>query len=145
MLEKRLDDVQYHYNQHHDILFLTAVDPMRGKSSVSDGVEMHASRGEMTASECRQSTSELCTPPCLAESSTCDASENPVPQTKIYVPHIAAVDLNMWKLCQIQRDLFDWSQQNLAKPPDDKHVVLAIVDPSYTIVYYKMTNDFVDL
>lgn len=151
VLGKRHEDVQYHFNEKHGIIFLTAVDSVHHRKRVgpnacdtenikTGGENVHST--SPTAQSLSQVTVDATTTSASSNISHVDPEEK---QTKIYIPHVVSHDINMMQLYQIQSDLFHWAQENLQNPPENEHVVLAIVDPSFTIVYYKLTKGMLNL
>lgn len=155
---KRLDNIQYHYNVKYDMIFFTAesiLSRKRSSENVGDIEKMELDAKEdlnMPSTSGAASTAAnqlVCDPESRTEHlhagmNVQHANTSEEPQTNIYLPHIASNDLNLLQLSDIQTELFEWSQQ-LEKPPKIEHIVLAIVDPSFTIIYYKVTKGMLDL
>lgn len=166
-LVKRLEAIQYHYNAKHDIIFLTALESPNAQLSrakrnaqnaanLNDHVDMEMSDTERpveqpSTSAYRSANTEES--PASFEYDTAEIAQTvtretnsteSLYETKIYLPHLVFNDIDLMNMEEIQDDLYEWTQKHLEKPPSAKHVVLAIVDPSFTIVYYKLTKDCLD-
>lgn len=174
-----VEDLRYHYNAKHDIIFLTAVSspnqsrergaltndrpsdeedetgnnlpedydmPSTSTASAAPKLPVNVDSNHEMASSSSE-TSEVRPPQDIDlpddvedDSLNWQNCEDNQVQTKFYLPHLGCNNINLPRLNEIQDSLFEWAQHRSEYPPAYKHVVLAIVDPSSTIVYYQMTQ-----